>query len=66
MSGTTIRSIEPALFKVPLAEVLSDAMHGDHTHFDLITVRIALDNGAEGVGYSYTGGRGGHGVHAVV
>ncbi|WP_299400239.1 mandelate racemase/muconate lactonizing enzyme family protein [Pelagibius sp.] len=66
MSGTTIRSIEPALFKVPLAEVLSDAMHGDHTHFDLITVRIALDNGAEGFGYSYTGGRGGHGVHAVV
>ncbi len=66
MDEFKIRSMEADLFAVPLAEVLSDAMHGDHSHFEVITARIALANGLEGVGYSYTGGRGGHGVHAVV
>ncbi len=66
MGGSSIRSIEADLFTVPLAEVLSDAMHGDHTHFELITVRIALADGSEGCGYCYTGGRGGHAIKAVI
>ncbi|GAB4225663.1 MAG: mandelate racemase/muconate lactonizing enzyme family protein [Kiloniellaceae bacterium] len=66
MPGSTIRAVECALFAIPLAETLSDARHGDHTHFELITVRVACDDGREGTGYCYTGGRGGQAVHAVV
>jgi len=38
----SITSVQTLLFKVPLREVLSDAMHGDHTHFELVTVTIEL------------------------
>lgn len=66
MTDSTIRSVEADLFAIPLAEVLSDAKHGDHTHFELIVVRIALEDGLEGTGYCYTGGRGGHAIKAVI
>lgn len=65
-NGTKIVSITPRLFKVPLAEVLSDAKHGDHTHFELITVEIVLENGAFGTGYTYTGGKGGSAILAML
>ena len=58
--------IETKLFKVPLAEMLTDATHGDHLHFDLVTVTIALDDGYEGTGYTYTGGRGGWAIKALL
>ncbi|MHA3976893.1 mandelate racemase/muconate lactonizing enzyme family protein [Halovulum sp. GXIMD14794] len=61
-----IRSVDCELFRIPLAEVLSDAKHGDHTHFQLVTVRIALDDGTEGTGYTYTGGYGGDAIKAMV
>lgn len=61
-----IRDVRARLFRVPLDEVLSDAKHGDHTHFELVTVTITLADGREGTGYTYTGGRGGHAIRAVV
>ena len=61
-----ITSVHTQLFNVPLAEVLSDAKHGDHTLFELITVTIRLSDGSEGTGYSYTGGRGGQAIKAMV
>ncbi|MDH3661924.1 MAG: mandelate racemase/muconate lactonizing enzyme family protein, partial [Alphaproteobacteria bacterium] len=61
-----ILSVTPRLFRIPLAEVLSDAKHGDHTHFELITATIQLENGEEGTGYTYTGGRGGEAVLAMI
>lgn len=61
-----IQSVEARLFAVPLAEVLSDAKHGDHTHFELIIATVRLDDGSEGTGYSYTGGRGGQAVRAMI
>ena len=54
------------MFRVPLAEVLSDAMHGDHTHFELVTATVRLDDGRQGTGYTYTGGKGGHAVQAMI
>ena len=45
-----ITSIDIQLFHVPLAEILSDAKHGDHTHFELITATIKLDDGSHGTG----------------
>ena len=61
-----IANVEARLFKVPLAEVLVDAKHGDHTHFELITATVRLDDGTEGTGYSYTGGRGGQAIVAMI
>jgi len=34
------------LFRVPLAEALYDAKHGSHTHFEIITAGVALDDGS--------------------
>ena len=61
-----IRKVECRLFEVPLPEVMADAKHGVHTHFQLLTTTITLNDGSEGTGYTYTGGRGGHGIHAVI
>lgn len=61
-----IRDIEVQLFQVPLPEVLSDAKHGDHFFFELVTVTVKLENGAQGTGYTYTGGKGGRAIHAMI
>lgn len=61
-----VTSIDVRRFDVPLKEVLSDAKHGDHTHFELITATITLADGAEGTGYTYTGGKGGSSIAAML
>jgi len=65
-ASNAIRSVRARLWRVPLAEVLSDAMHGDHSHFELVTVTVSLADGSEGTGYTYTGGRGGHAIVAMI
>ena len=54
------------LFRVPLPELRSDAKHGDHTHFELVTVTITTEDGHSGTGYTYTGGFGGRAILAMV
>ena len=61
-----IEKVQAQLFVVPLAEVLSDAMHGEHTHFELVTTTIGLADGSQGTGYTYTGGKGGHAILAML
>ena len=61
-----ITNIQCRLFRVPLPEVMSDAKHGEHSHFELVTVTIQLADGASGTGYTYTGGRGGHAIKSMV
>ena len=63
---TAITRVDVRLFDVPLAEVLSDAKHGDHTHFELLTATVVLADGREGTGYTYTGGKGGRAIAAMV
>ena len=63
---TEIKSVRCQLFKVPLAEVLNDAKHGDHTHFELVTATIELRDGTSGTGYTYTGGKGGFAIKAMI
>ena len=63
---TLIRNIETRLFRVPLAEVLTDAKHGDHTHFEIVTVTVEAEDGASGTGYTYTGGRGGMAIKCMI
>ncbi|MEM1076284.1 MAG: mandelate racemase/muconate lactonizing enzyme family protein [Pseudomonadota bacterium] len=61
-----IASVTARLFNVPLQEVLVDAKHGSHTHFHLITATVRLEDGHEGTGYTYNGGRGGHATAAII
>jgi L-alanine-DL-glutamate epimerase-like enolase superfamily enzyme len=63
---SSIKSVTAQRFALPLKEVLSDAMHGDHTHFELICATITLENGLSGTGYSYTGGKGGYAILAMI
>src|SRR5215204_5677836 len=61
-----IRSIEPGFYRIPLPEVLTDSTHGEMSAFELNTVRVRDADGAEGVGYTYTVGRNGGAVDAVL
>ncbi|WP_108502583.1 mandelate racemase/muconate lactonizing enzyme family protein [Paracoccus indicus] len=61
-----IKDIRVRMFNVPLAEVLTDAKHGDHTHFQLITATVTLEDGSAGTGYTYTGGKGGRSIVAMI
>ena len=54
------------MFQVPLDEVLADAKHGDHYFFELVTVTITLADGSQGTGYTYTGGKGGRSIKAMI
>jgi len=62
----TITSIDVRLFHIPLSEVLVDAKHGDHHLFELITATVHLSDGSTGTGYTYTGGKGGHAIKAMI
>jgi len=61
-----IASVQTRLFNVPLDEVLVDAKHGDHHFFQLITATVRLEDGSEGTGYTYTGGKGGSAIAAMI
>ncbi|MWW25252.1 mandelate racemase/muconate lactonizing enzyme family protein [Algibacter lectus] len=64
--STKISKVDVRLFTVPLPEVMSDAKHGDHYHFELVTTTITLEDGSEGTGYTYTGGKGGYAIKAMI
>lgn len=66
MTMDRIADLQARLFRVPLDEVMSDAKHGDHTHFELVTVTVRTSAGLEGTGYTYTGGFGGRAILAMV
>lgn len=61
-----ITDIQIAHFNVPLDEVLVDAKHGAHTHFELVTATITTADGLKGTGYTYTGGKGGRAIEAML
>jgi L-alanine-DL-glutamate epimerase-like enolase superfamily enzyme len=62
----TITSVGVDHYRIPLPVVLSDSTHGDIAEFELVTVRIRDDSGIEGLGYTYTVGRGGGAVAALI
>ncbi len=61
-----ITEVEGGFYRVPLPTVLSDSTHGTMSDFELLTVRLRDADGAEGVGYSYTVGRNGAAIHAIL
>ena len=61
-----IASIEPGFYRIALPEVLTDSMHGEMRAFELNTVRVRDCDGAEGVGYTFTVGRNGAAIDAIL
>lgn len=66
LKSAQISSVQTEHYAIPLAEVLTDAKHGDHTHFELVVCRISSSDGFHGVGYTYTGGKGGHAIKSII
>jgi L-alanine-DL-glutamate epimerase-like enolase superfamily enzyme len=64
--STKIKRIDTGLYRIPLETVLSDSTHGTMTHFELITVRIHNEDGAEGMGYTFTVGANGSAILAQI
>jgi L-alanine-DL-glutamate epimerase-like enolase superfamily enzyme len=61
-----IAAVECAHYRIPLPEPLSDSTHGEMSAFELVTARVRDDEGGEGVGYTYTVGRGAPAILAVL
>ena len=61
-----ITTLKTHYFKLPLDEVLVDAKHGNHSHFELIIVQVFDEGGEFGTGYTYTGGRGGKAILSML
>ena len=58
--------ITPGFYRIPLPTTLTDSTHGEMHAFELNTVRVQDADGAEGVGYTFTVGRNGAAVDAVL
>ena len=52
-----IEKLETELYYVPLAKPMEDAIHGIQRDFSLIVVRVTTDDGATGMGYTYSVGQ---------
>jgi L-alanine-DL-glutamate epimerase-like enolase superfamily enzyme len=63
---STIATLETGFYRVPLPETLTDSMHGEMRAFELNTARVRDADGAEGVGYTYTVGRNGAAIDAIL
>jgi L-alanine-DL-glutamate epimerase-like enolase superfamily enzyme len=61
-----LTAIEPGFYRLPLPTALTDSMHGEMLAFELNTVRVRDADGAEGVGYTFTCGRNGAAIDAVL
>ncbi len=61
-----IAHLETGFYRIPLPAVLTDSMHGEMRAFELNTIRIRDSDGAEGVGYTFTVGRNGAAIDAVL
>jgi L-alanine-DL-glutamate epimerase-like enolase superfamily enzyme len=61
-----LTSITPGFYRIPLPQVLTDSTHGEIKAFELNTVRVRDADGAEGVGYTFTVGRNGAAIDAVL
>jgi L-alanine-DL-glutamate epimerase-like enolase superfamily enzyme len=62
----TIAALDVDHYLIPLPVALSDSTHGTITHFELVTVRLADQEGATGSGYTYTVGKGGAAIRSLI
>lgn len=61
-----IKDVLVEYYRIPLPELVSDAKHGVHTHFEVPIVKVITDDDRVGVGYTYTGGFGGRSISRLI
>lgn len=61
-----IASLTAGYYRIPLPVALTDSTHGIMRDFELVTARVRDADGMEGVGYTFTVGRNGAAIHAVL
>ena len=61
-----ITDLSAACYRIPLASPLTDATHGRHDHYDLVTVEVVAEGGRTGLGYTYTVHAGGAAILALI
>lgn len=61
-----ITSVQADCFRIPLPIPVSDSTHGTIATFQLITARLRDDDGAEGLGYTFTVGQGGLAINSLL
>jgi L-alanine-DL-glutamate epimerase-like enolase superfamily enzyme len=61
-----LAAIDSGFYRIPLSTVLTDSTHGQMRAFELNTVRLKDSDGAEGSGYTFTVGRNGGAIDAVL
>lgn len=66
MQPTSISAMETGHYLIRLDQVLTDSMHGEMHGFEIVTVRLASADGAEGVGYTFTCGRNGGAIADIL
>ena len=62
---SAIEDVRADLYFIPLDPPLSDSMHGIMRGFEIVTIRVTDADGAEGVGYTFTCGRGGGAILSI-
>ena len=65
-SSMIIRRVDTKHFLLPLSHPMTDATHGKMTEFEVVVVRLESDCGHVGCGYTYTIGRGGAAIRALI
>ena len=61
-----ITDLEARLYNIPLESAMTDAVHGEHTHFEVVLVKLATNEGLQGIGYTYTIGYGGAAICSLI
>ncbi len=61
-----IRCLETKHYRLPLSHPMMDATHGVHTDFEVVIARLESECGCVGYGYTYTIGRGGAAIAALI
>ena len=61
-----ITDVRASCYRIPLEQPLTDAGHGRHDHYDLVTVDLGTEGGHTGLGYTYTVHAGGAAILALI
>jgi L-alanine-DL-glutamate epimerase-like enolase superfamily enzyme len=61
-----IKGLETRHYRIPLRTAMTDAVHGEMTHFEVVMVRLETDQECEGWGYTYTIGHGGVALQSLI
>ncbi len=61
-----ISNLETRLYRIPLPSPMTDAVHGEMTHFEVVMVLLETQDGTRGLGYTYTIGQGGAAIRSLL